>query len=215
MREHPILFSGPMVRAILLGQKTVTRRIVTPQPSAGGRPAGPGPWWSWEHDAGAHCTESRRCPYGATGDRLWVRETWNVGKWVSGDGYRVWFEPTPTIPKVRPPDVEIEYASDDSIPAMADDPPIFRPNIHMPRWASRITLTVESVRAERLHAIDEADAVAEGVESYHHGGYDHEIDATQPARTNFRRLWDGINGKRAPWASNPWVWRVQFRRETP
>ncbi len=211
MTERPILFSGPMVRAILDGRKAVTRRVVT-VPWKGPRRAFPyAPYWVDDDGRLLFCDE-----YGdyhpvesclsrwSVGDRLWVRETFALS--------------------IRDPDSVVERDARD--PSHWDGPvyregydggewthyedgartmvsPPWRPSIHMPRWASRITLEVTSVRVERLHAIDEQDAIREGVE-----------DAGN-ARHAFRTLWDKINGKRASWATNPWVWRIEFRRVTP
>ena len=167
MTERPILFNGPMVRAILDGRKTMTRRIV----KAGTRD-------DWN-----------ACPYGVIGDRLWVRETWRC---FGGREY--------------------EYQQHQpSIIYRADDGPThneggWRPSIFMPRWASRITLEITGVRVERLQDISEADAEAEGCTG------DHRADRDSDAAQEFRSLWNQINGKRASWDSNPWVWVVEFRR---
>lgn len=185
MKEHPILFSGPMVRAILEGRKTQTRRVINPQPKV-------------VHDFypdGTLETERLfrnggriRCPYGVLGDRLWVRETWGKDPYAHLSGH------IPILYKVGPPSVDPDY------------PVPWKPSIHMPRWASRITLEVVEVRAQRLQDITEEDAVAEGVNCAV-GGF----ITTNPVNA-FHGLWDYINGKRAPWDSNPWVWAVTFRR---
>lgn len=190
MKERPILFSAPMVRAILGGRKTQTRRIVNARVA---------PWLldpahGWDDayvlDPGNELLA--RCPYGAPGGRLWVRETWAR---LTGNGHR------------------IVYRADGDDPRLGwdDDPSTRRPrmtwtpSIHMPRWASRITLEVTDVRVERLQAITEEDAVAEGVARHVEG-------ATRGARTAFASLWDSLNGERTPWSTNPWVWVVGFRR---
>lgn len=220
MRERPILFSGPLVRAILAGRKTQTRRIVKPRTDrdrallaqaterdehhrAGG--AGDGSTLQ-----GALLALAERCPYGAPGDRLWVRETWGAKE-----------ADPPGVPGGRRPQPgdRIVYRADPGDAWQWRDGSLpWRPSIHMPRWASRISLEVTAVRVERLQAISEDDARAEGV------------TAKAPTRavaaggvlTNdglsavevFRDLWDTINRKRAPWASNPFVWVVEFRRVT-
>lgn len=240
MRERPILFSTPMVQAILVGRKTVTRRVLKPQPDSDGGPplatgwfhpetadGGPGP-----HTFGVYGVDWHvRCPYGAPNDRLWVRETFapvnahghkcaarDAAFVVLRDGAQQYRDgmPIPALPK---------YAPD------AFDGIEWRPSIHMPRWASRITLEVVSVRVERLQEITEEDARAEGLdwaspqpfgerwddddrEDPREVGYAVVGESSGFARDNFRRLWDQINGKRAPWESNPWVWRVEFRRVT-
>lgn len=174
MKERPILFSGPMVRALLAGQKTQTRRIVKE----------------------VHCKDSgvtlapceiagevnggdyRLCPYGAFGGRLWVRETHYVQSagYADGSGKLILYK------------------------ADGDAPTTWTPSIHMPRWASRITLEVTGVRVERLQEISAADAVAEGCQSC--TPYD-----------QFRALWSFIHTADGPngWAANPWVWVISFK----
>ena len=136
MTERPILFSGPMVRAILEGRKTMTRRVIKLQPTGAA---------DVQYRVAAAVTmpvsgRQQVCPYGRVGDHLWVRETWAPHAWP------------PTGPSYQ-------YAADDQYPA----PERWRPSIHMPRAASRITLEVLNVRVERLHDISEEDAKAEGV----------------------------------------------------
>lgn len=189
MRERPILFSGAMVRAILNGRKNQTRRVVRPD--------------------GDPTDSALRCPYGAPGDRLWVRETWAVG--------RVFDRTRPAeIPTVER-DVPVWWRAD-GFAEESDNRGRWRPSIHMPRWASRITLDIVSVRVERLQAITEADAFAEGVEANPYVMCDGTTDEAMSisARDNFRALWDSINGKRlgCSWGANPWVWVVEFRGTT-
>lgn len=206
MRELPILFSGPMVRAILEGRKTQTRRIVSP-------PNG----YRWvEIDVGTmvndgghkkHITDLRQ-RHGVVGDRLWVRETTYD---VERNGY------------VGPVFVE----SDEAEHAAAwgygepDDPDYIepydlrkRPAIHMPRSMARITLEITGVRAERLQTISESDARDEGVtiEDHHMRGYC--AGAFRPPSIRaFHDLWDNLNASRGyGWDTNPWVWVVAFRR---
>ena len=186
MKERPILFSGPMVRAILSGRKTVTRRVVSPQPSDH---TGSGVVAVVRFNLGH--SGGMRCPFGEAGDRLWVRETFAEsvpGCDPRGDG-----------------------------PA---HPMTWRPSIFMRREASRITLDVVSVRAERLHDITDEDIAAEGVDREAVmstlGPVDREIVSSggliRCPRDAWRLGWNAINGKRAPWSANPWVWRVEFRR---
>ncbi len=211
MKERPILFSGPMVRAILAGQKTVTRRIVTerscgkairpPSSNVVGK-VGDGVWeWRPAHDT----TLGRlrlACPHGVPGDRLWVRETWA--------------QPFPGSAVVPQP----FYRADGPTEGYDTDGP-WRPSIFMPRALSRITLEILSVRAERLQDITEEDAKAEGVrpffETFSSFGRDQRITSGEHAadaehRAGFAVLWDEINGDRALWITNPWVWRVEFKR---
>jgi len=185
MRERPILFSGPMVRALLADAKTQTRRVVNL-----GRLAK-------EQAERARAGDYSRlpCPYGVPGDRLWVREAFA----------------TDVVPGAR----EVIYRADQSdasaIPAAAAAWRSFgwAPSIFMPRWASRVTLEVTGVRVERLQDISEEDAAAEGIEPDFGNAY---TCAARDYRRAFERGWDTINGTRAPWASNPWVWAVEFRR---
>ena len=212
MKERPILFSGAMVRAILSGAKTQTRRIVKPQPVKVTRgsvicglpvpvhpddyawPDGPGcvtvsckpngpTGWAEEHS-----------PYGQPGDRLWVREAFCT------DVRRA-----PDLP-------QIVYAADYA----SERPRIrWRPSIHMPRWASRITLEITSMRVERLNDINEADAIAEGVTAVSSGGVTlfttTGVNCFQTAKDAYAALWESINGP-GSWDANPWVWVVEFRR---
>ncbi len=194
--ERPILFSGPMVRAILDGRKTQTRRVVKPQP---GGQLFHGMDWRWYRSALADEREPIRCPYGVPGDRLWVRETFALSV-VDPDG---------PPPEDDHENYDVIYRADPDQPGggWTDGdgkaiPPPWRPSIHMPRWASRLTLEVVSVRVERLNEISEADARAEGMDA----------DVANSPRVWFMATWNAINAKRAPWESNPWVWRVEFRR---
>jgi len=196
MKERPILFSAPMVRAILEGRKTQTRRIVKPQP----RLAADGFWYpdrregrDYRHYANeVHLRKglaSDFSRYGQPGDWLWVRESFRLR-----DPRRVIY---------RADTYSWEH---DEIRAYGARPN-FRPSIHMPRWASRITLEVTSVRVERLQDISEEDAREEGCPNppTFEG-------VLSNGRDWYRRLWDQINAKCAPWASNPWVWVISFKR---
>lgn len=213
MRERPILFNAPMVRAILDGRKTQTRRAVRPQPRD--------PYNGTDlRSGGAARALSGPCPYGAPGDRLWVRETFNLGRPVENsegvvDDELAWIG---RLPKEDPRKQvfmskwRLGYAADGCEGAM-------RPSIHMPRWASRITLEVTCVRVERLQDITESDARAEGAAHRISPGGDlaGAFDFCETPinyRAHFRDLWDSINGPDA-WNANPWVWVVQFRRVLP
>lgn len=187
MKERPILFSGPLVRAILDGRKSQTRRLI--------RSAGLGEKLAEMKPLSL----AMNSPYGGPGDRLWVRETF-AGPVLS----------------VRGDDFVEDYywrASDEQPRDYKGKLVRWRPSIHMPRAASRITLEVTSVRVERLQAITEEDAVAEGVDAIPVG--DVPRQATWSRRQDFAQLWDKINGKRATWASNPWVFVIAFRRLAP
>lgn len=195
VRERPILFSGAMVRAILAGRKTQTRRVVNPQP-------GHIEWFEHQRGWCAKASEREwamvRCPYGAPGDALWVREAWGFSAGVTFDAQARF---------MREQDRRfIVYRADEGASAAAWGPSIF-----MPRWASRLSLRVTGVRVERLQEISEDDARAEGMGTLPAGTDEdgHPFDASDH-RTAFRVGWDTINGKRAPWALNPWVWVVSF-----
>ena len=197
MKEKPILFSGPMIRAILANTKTQTRRIFKPDRmtwDANGRytthamrggelsTTGSGPFKpsSWLH----------YCPYGQPGgDRLYVRETW-AAQHV--------YDHLP--PRLIPQDARIHYAATEDRGGL-----LWRPSIHMPRWASRITLEITSVRVERLRACNEVDAIAEGAPWAACG-------APQEGshKAGFAQLWEQINGH-GSWEANPWVWVIEFK----
>lgn len=186
---RPVIFNAPMVRAILDGRKTQTRRVIK--------------GWQPDGETVMHFNygkaESLRCPYGQPGDRLWVRETlWqhnNFGfplgespQLQSGIGERVW-----------------SYAADI---IDADSKTGTVPSIRMPRWASRITLEIRGVRVERLQDISEEDALAEGMSRWHKT---RQGSVPRNARDNFKLLWDSINGVGA-WDKNEWVWVISFCR---
>lgn len=224
MKERPILFSGPMVRALLDGRKTQTRRLVKPQPQEGGLRPG------WHVTVGGvnypidPRASSRRnladaCPFGSPGDRLWVRETFSA--WSGGGGeHGEWDE----VDGVLYGSESIEFAADGKC-----RPVRWRPSIHMPRWASRITLELTAVRIEPLQAISSEDAKAEGARRFDElpslspygsdprwsmedpPGVDHCLGSPQMA---FANLWIKLNGQDG-WDSNPWVWVLEFKRVTP
>lgn len=216
--QRPILFSAPMVRAILEGRKTQTRRVLKPQPTEFVAQGGAVHWAGKMPDGSLHDVEcdalrkfSDTCPYGKPGDRLWVRETWSAWRYVSHEcddwetmtreerggrsitEYLNWF-----------PDTRFVYRATDN----CEGPWI--PGIHMPRKAARITLEITDVRVERLQGISNEDAHAEGCPGGAHiEGYS-ERNPADPYE-EFGLLWDKINGDGA-WNSNPWVWAVSFRR---
>lgn len=205
MKERGILMSAPMVRAILAGTKTQTRRVLKDQPLPG------------EPTGFLHIS----CPYGQPGDRLWVRETWQHSNSPNGpwqDGCSIFYR--------------ADYLNDPLGPDLERSADGIRrrwiPSIHMPRAASRITLEITGVRVERLQEISREDAIAEGtdwktcpthqtlasMEAQHMARkiglaahYEAEIDYIG----GYRALWESINGP-GSWAANPWVWVFEFRR---
>ncbi|MBJ9010644.1 ASCH domain-containing protein [Citrobacter koseri] len=217
-KERGMIFNDEMVRAILDGRKTQTRRIMKNQPAgdSADTPAlirnvvGGFQWYG-------HYGESSifNCPFGAVGDRIWVRETFQ-GPLVSEElleEYRAYPE------KFETPQY-CEYAADGGAkPEYCDlDDNLrhgWRPSIHMPRWASRILLEITDVRVERLNAIREEDAQAEGVTQLRGGFWQHyQPGWTQhqlSARGSFVTLWKSIYGEES-WHSNPWVWVIEFKR---
>lgn len=203
MTERPILFSGPMVRAILNGTKTVTRRVVKPQRHPFGR------MLTADEVAGEAIggTCAVLCPYGQPGDQLWVREAWAADAQVNGVAPRELSEGEPIL---YPADGAIRQTGCAMI-----KPGKTRPSIHMPRTASRILLEITAVRVERLQEISEEQAIAEGVHRDLRMWF--ATDEGGPAFTwpqhAFEHLWRKINGAEC-WDANPWVWVVEFKRVT-
>ncbi len=226
MKEHPIIFSGPMVLAILDGRKTQTRRVVKPQPprgcffvmngagdkalcmQAGGSLK---PWFVPPRATSADTFLS--CPYGVPGDHLWVRETWGASPVIS------WGEDSYLSVRYRAGGNEKKSPKSWKLSPHSGQ---WRPSIHMPRWASRLTLEVVSVRVERVQEISEEDARAEGAETYRGispeqslpgPGFNDARLGDEPHRLPFAVLWDSINGKRpgCSWDANPWVWVLEFK----
>jgi hypothetical protein len=205
MRELPILFSGAMVRALLDGRKTQTRRVLKqasgPSLSVDCDDRGVATW-SWLYgDGPGHEVHERiqrvPCPYGAPCDRLYVRETW---------AQPAALDPGPTVYRADyPACVPAEY---ENVPPA--DAITWKPSIHMPRALSRITLELTGVRVERLRDISEDDALAEGV---HAGSWEYDNgEGTETARESFQCLWDSLAAPGTDWQANPWVWVVEFKR---
>lgn len=211
MRESPILFSAPMVRAILDDRKTVTRPVVSPAPYVqqvagmygGGMLCFPdrkkkGRGLIWPN---AKADILAQAPY-QVGDRLWVRETWRGIVEVSPPDAIV---PEVGVARYVPAEdhcLRIEYAATQ---AHVGEP--WRSSIHMPRWASRITLEITNVRVERLQDISAEDTIAEGMVSNLR-----EHDAVIDLRQQFADLWDGLAKPGSRWSDNPWAWVVAFKR---
>ena len=169
MKERPILFSGPMVKAIIEGRKSMTRRVAKEN------------FWSEANQEAV----TFYCPYGQPGDRLWVRETWHCDNPAAAQD-------------IMNPGLGCYYL------ATEEHPEIFtkwKPSIFMPRWASRITLEIVSLKVERLQEITDEDAIKEG----------QPFSSANSPRIWFMTLWDSINGKKYPWTSNPWIWVIEFK----
>lgn len=211
MKTRPILFSAPMVRAILEGRKTQTRRIAKKMirhPDFGNLYT-PGAL-VLEHEP-QHVID-RCCPYGQPGDRLWVRETiYAWGRWETRYSDRKQRDEWHFIDMTLASGKQYHYFADGNNPVTVprDKHPDCqwwkRPAIHAPRAASRITQEVVSVRVERLQDISEADAAAEGTP------WD---DRAGNCREAYRLLWNQINGRHA-WDANPWVWVIEFKQVQP
>ena len=241
MKERPILFSAPMVRAILDGRKTQTRRVVKPQPPSIACIVDPynhdfNAFTAWTDDykmilsdggavvgnqgpSRAHWS----CPYGVPGDRLWVRETWSLACDLDGEP----FEPERVYYRADPDSGHIEGVGERKDGSTRSP---WRPSIHMRRSWSRITLEVTDVRVERLQDISDDDAQAEGARrfddiptSHPYPGHEPRWSCGDPLSTDdcmhspkyaFANLWDRINGLGA-WDANPWVWAIAFKRVRP
>jgi hypothetical protein len=214
MREIPILFSTPMVQAILDGRKTMTRRVIKR-----GNVLPTGEWLGEIREGGQWCTNPKpdvlwtgfksqygaeayyMCPYGQPGDRLWVKETW----WADRE---IWQDAGTFL-----------YKADAPFPAPWSNDFKWRSSRFMPKAAARIWLEVVNVRVERLKEITQDDAVSEGMTRHirRELGWaacesEEEFNLTQ-ARSTFQELWDHLNAKRGyGWDENPWVWVVSFRR---
>lgn len=212
MKERPILFSAPMVRAILDGSKTQTRRVVKHNLVVHNDKMGvfdhKGVNYRVNMRNGDRKTLTQFCPYGQPGDRLWVRETWRAIETASATIYDEDAGNTEADYKATPRDV------------FFDCPVKWKPSIHMPRWASRITLEITAVRVERVQDISEKDARAEGVNPYMAGVgiidppmFADEYQYRPDYCTGFQCAWDEINAKRGiEFSTNPWVWVIEFKR---
>ncbi|WP_212810918.1 hypothetical protein [Pseudomonas sp. Ost2] len=213
IKERPILFSAPMVRAILEGRKTVTRREVKKQAALDCLAAG------FEPAFLALPGNADLCPYGKPGDRLWVRETFAFADKSGSHDAAPDEHWRPARPGMEPEIYRCWYRASDGHTADG----FWKPSIHMPRWASRILLEISEVRVERLQDISEEQALAEGIIPHVRGGWHwhphdpsnvddwHQFGFKSPAFA-FQDLWIGTGGD---WDANPWVWVVEFKRVTP
>ncbi|WP_440090334.1 hypothetical protein [Pseudomonas fragariae (ex Marin et al. 2024)] len=217
-KERPILFSAPMVRAILSGHKTVTRREIQPNKRSADtqfelhqQPDGS---WLPMHTFDESCMDDQgtehpiTCLYGKPGDRLWVREAWQADAQVDSVTPRDLSQGEPIL---YPADGAYRQTGCSMIA-----PGKTRPSIHMPRWVSRMLLEITDVRVERLQDISEEQAKAEGVRLYADhadlGDWWHvegiETYSADP-RKSFELLWTSVGGD---WNANPWVWAVEFKQ---
>ncbi|HBT6229137.1 TPA: hypothetical protein MNL20_004581 [Klebsiella pneumoniae] len=207
--ERGMIFNAEMVRALLDGRKTQTRRPIkwkqTRFTEIGEREDGSK--WPWSEDAEHACDFWHPCPFGAVGDRIWVRETFcTVDDTQYGGGKWVDYRATPKFEASHP-------AGWDCAPNDAEALK-WRPSIHMPRWASRILLEITDVRVERLNAISQEDAQAEGMELTGWRPTYSDPDSGGEVLTpydNFAQLWESIYGEES-WKANPWVWVIEFKR---
>ena len=211
MKDHPILMNGEMVRAHMAGRKTQTRRPVKPQPPAGFNDPWQGhngQWFVMDGRPGARLdSHPLRSPFGRPGDTLWVREMFAA--FTGGSGEHGEYDEAEG-PLCDERSYTFAYRADGT-----SRPARWRPSIHMPRAASRITLNVKRVWVERVQDIAEADAVAEGlVSALSHGEWRNPSlgrSGIWTARNAFAVLWDYIYAKRClGWDVNPWVWACEF-----
>ena len=229
MKERPIIFSADSVKAIIDGRKTQTRRVVKPMLQDGASLAVvlSNGLAKFDYGNGLY-VDDRLCPYGARYNTLWVREKWRIVEWDIGLSYQI--EYTDGVILQEPGDSS-EYDFDayrrlllqcgkdcnnagldvdsEGYYILKDDivPTRWRSPIHMPRWASRITLEITDVRVERLQDINFRDLQAEAV------GIQGELTK---AMEEYIQIWDSLNSKRGyPWSNNPWVWVIEFQRVTP
>ena len=204
MKERPIPFSAPMIRALLDGSKTQTRRVV--KVPDGYKSPVTKHWNEVHFDDGLMRLVVREtgsnfkivpCPYGQRRDRLWVREAWRAPAGI--------FDSKP--PRTMRSDTPIRYEADGESPRGTFSPGKFRPPMFMPQWASRITLEITGVRVERLQEISRGDAMEEGCP------FPNMAKGDDPRRW-YSDLWESINGP-GSWDANPWVWVVEFKRIKP
>lgn len=213
MKEHPILMSGPLVRATLSGLKTQTRRLFKVRGCGTSRPVTlPTERVHYDgqaalYSSGDYVSPPYPCPFGAVGDHLWIRETWTEAEGI------LYYRAT-----------DREINEDERLDGMC-----WRPSIHMPRRASRLTLEVTAIRVERLQDISEEDAQAEGIEQWKssdpaytwvggpekRGQRSAAVYCHKTARDAFATLWDSLAPAAAKWADNPWVWAIGYQKVSP
>ena len=222
MKERGMIFNGEMVRAILDGRKTQTRRPIkwkqTRFTEIGEREDGSK--WPWSEDAEHACDFWHPCPFGAVGDRIWVRETWQaIHDYCDENGHVDERRYARSIPRHRGNYWHPVYEEAWGNESREDREFPWRPSIHMPRWASRILLEITDVRVERLNAISEEDAEAEGIDmealydsqDCYDCIADHNMTGRPTVTGAFKYLWESIYGEEG-WLANPWVWVIEFKR---
>lgn len=231
MKERPILMSAPMVRALLEGRKTQTRRIMNPQPVHAQHHVWKGKtvrdaehrmWcWKdvvleniWDFPNGDDRRElALHSPYGLSGDRLWVREAWKTGSSLDKCDAKA-IAALCLKAGYKTPGAPVLYLANDYVRRWGDndrsDFGVFGRYRHarfMPRWASRLTLGIAEIRVQRLRDIGVKDAIAEGCEPL--PPFPASVSAPEDYISGYRNLWESINGA-GSWDSNPWVWAVTF-----
>ena len=220
MKERPILFNAPMVRALLAGTKTQTRRVVKMKSHQQIEQRDDGTNWPWMYDGERDCDSWMACHYGQPGDRLWVKETWRTADTLDA------LSPSAIAEKCMDagyskPWAPLQWEADGQRNrewsgfgpgnGVVVGPGKTRVSIHMPRWASRITLEVTGVRVERLQDIDLADALAEGISDTGALILDSAGNEQGGPIAEYAVLWEQINGP-GSWDANPWVWVIEFKR---
>lgn len=224
MKERPILFNGEMVRAILSGRKTQTRRVINPQPSSGVRK-------SVLVKSGVEDGHGRElvCPLGQPGDHLWVREAFRMAKSLDIHSPREVADLSMSAGYKNPwAPIQFEYDGGRTgkwtgfdTPPVVTEPGKLRPSLHMPRWASRIQLEISNVGVQRIQNISSGDAVREGICQLPASGRycinpgdQYFGGASHSAKEVYSWLWESIYGE-GSWQSNPWVWVIEFERVAP
>ena len=220
MKERPIIFSAPMVRALLAGTKTQTRRVVKMKSHQQIEQRDDGTNWPWMYDGERDCDSWMACHYGQPGDRLWVKETWRTADTLDARSPSAIAEKCmdagyskPWAPLQWEADGQRnrEWSGFGPGNGVVVGPGKTRVSIHMPRWASRITLEITGVRVERLQEIDIADAQAEGVSDTGAFILDGEGNEQGGPIAEYAVLWDQIHGD-GSWESNPWAWVIEYKR---
>ncbi len=203
MTERPIRFLTDMVKAILEGRKTMTRRVIKPQPI------------KRTDYCGGYILETKKattsiksfneglyqdiCPFGKVGDKLWVRETWDFRP-MAGRSAIIGYKADRSSKGFTVPE---------GFNQLVYEPTRYRPSIHMPKWASRITLEILDIRVEKLHQIEDKDCYAEGINCFE---AQHLPEPHLTPTEVFRNLWNSLHKKQYRWEDNPWVWCISFKR---